>query len=283
MYSVGGKTMKKNMKSILSIVSCTFMLIFSMLCVALSPQMSVLAKGKESIYALTGKTRVCRENGTDKEYYKSTSYYSYNDTGMLIKETHKGNDNITIAYSYDDNNNIVKIKERNKTSTIKYDTFGKVKNKTIKHRYGNDEKYKYTLNDDGNIISKKCVSSEDQETVSYKVDKKGHFKTSTVKYNGDEGTRYKYSYDSKGYLIKSECFINGSTDAWEIVDYENSYKDDLLSEQTSYSNVDMAYTVDTFEYKRIKVDAKLAQKVKDQQWAILNQGLNNAFYSDELR
>ncbi len=156
---------------------------------------------------------------------------------------------------------------------------------------------KYTYRKD-NQLKKAAVSLPnypDNDVYDYSYYKNGRRSKVTFSRGGKVSSIYKYTYDSKGRLKKAGEFkfiysgqkikkVSSYNGKYETVQYDdngnikgktytNNYEDGRLIKR-SYDNGDeYLYT-----YKKIVVDKKFADLIKQQQWSLLNFDLDRYFY-----
>lgn len=191
-----------------------------------------------------------RVNTNNIQGGKVTTTFSYN--GTTLKNKRGKQDNLVSNVTYTANKRGLITKAVLKTSRLNGDKSASTR--TAKYKSGKISKI---------IIKSSQASGETRTSQAAFTYKNGRVVTRV------SGTsRLIYAYDAKGNLK----LVGGGQ-------YKNTYNAKKLLSKVSEVG-DMSKK--TFKYKAIKVKASIADKVKAQQWAIINRNLNFALGIDEI-
>lgn len=180
---------------------------------------------------------------------KPSVYTFKSKKGHVAQATTKnnsGNNDYKYVYTYK-RNAAGGVKSYTTTYYSNYNNDGTYSKKLKKRSWANYNYSKFTKNRPGKMITKSKSSNGSSTTsapTTYKYDKKGNLKRQ--RYGDSSATVYKYTY-------------NGNRVATRKYD-------------TSSSGTVFYYT-----WKKVSVPSSLVNKVKAQQWSIINNNLNFAF------
>ena len=137
----------------------------------------------------------------------------------------------------------------------------------------------YKYNADGTLKSETAVkgSGKKKETVKTTYSYKNGLVSRII--NKIDGYKYvyDYTYDKKKNLKKWEAAP--SSDYYECHTYKNTYENGLLTkryDEWSAEGDNGGKITYVYVYKKMTVNKSLADKIKTQQWSIINDNLNNA-------
>lgn len=241
------------------------------------PTVSAAAK-QETVYVITKKSEQYR---TDPAY---TTDYTYTANGLLKAFPSIMDDTISFSYK---NGRIVKRtmsghlskEDTNYTENCEYNygKNGNIKNAKLDYQeiimstnenHSGWEKFSANYNKNSmleGLVYNESIGSNNGDKYNFLYDKAGNITKMTKLYklqNGSYETSYmkSYIYDKKGNMkkIKSEKYGVVST-------YKNTYDKNGNLVKKSDGN-----KVTTYQYKRIKVSAKYADAIREQQWEIVN-------------
>ena len=242
---------------------------------------------KKKVYVLTGVDFVATD-GSSNEVWRTDNYsVSYNRQGLVASQDFTDN-GTKMKYSYDDDGNISKIKKgENETVSIEYDGKNRPKMVTTE-RKGLSETYtdrlKTSCDKNGNItkVFREQTGSNGKKSFSlyrtYSYDKAGRetgMKSGTY-------SSWVYSYDGAGNLSQKVDEANSTPEFVAMCTLSNEYAGGRMSAQRKVWNVAAGEAAYTFHYKQISADKSMAKKIEKQQWALLNEDLNNALFAGLL-
>lgn len=271
--------MKK--KTFVSMVMAILM-VFSFV---LLPAGQAEAAKKKTVYVLTGINYIT-EDGKEMRIHT----YSYNKKGML-KSGVRGHGTVKMKFTYDKKGRLKTFQNKLnewQVRTYTYNKKGKISKVDTEYRDAASGKVLY----DGfhsvytykkkKVVKEKAsgtVYDEAQEKsvpvtydIRYTYDKKGRLASKENKTTGDKVT---ITYDKKGSADK---MVYKMSDLTSTIISRNTYnKKGLLTRmEEDYSDTlgEKEQNIYTYTYKKMKVKKSMVSKIKDQQKALLNQGLN---------
>ncbi len=219
---------------------------------------------KKTVYVIATEDRL-----SDGEFIYFTKYVYNKKGGLKRQDEYEGKDGKLYHQT------IIKYNKKGRVSSF----YGKP------ILYGGSHVYTFKYNKKGKLTAKILVAGKDYKIK--KRDKKGRVKTIKEYVTGTNTVEdtYTLAYNKKGHISKVKSSYgttkykydkkgNLTSDMFE--NYKNIYKKGLLIKKTSGTN-QVVYT-----YKRIKLSAKQAKKVKKQQWALINSSLNFPLNEDLL-
>ena len=241
-----------------------------LLCIALFLSAPVSAASKKTVYVLT-KVVIANSENTG---YNRTINYKYTDGGLIESEKSKGlSETSTYTYShsykYDENNNLISDKYTHDNVTGKTKFYYK-NNKVYKAKVPNWNYVMGGASYDGTYsVNKYKWNGENQVAVAY-----GKYNTESIFRFDALGRKYweHYNnervliYDSNGFCIKD--WNGGLERNWTI----KKFKGTRLLEADWVQNTYRGTFTAKYTYKKIKVDKKVAKKVKLQQASIIING-----------
>ena len=256
----------------------------------------------KSMKVITG-IRVVNSAGVTVEAYDM----DYNANGLIKKRTFPRGDMTDVyTYGYNKRGDVVKLKQkgtkkRSSTIKVKRNKAGVAtkETRTTKSGGGKSDVYKiaYTLKN-GRVASyvsryytgkgaslKKQAANPHEGEITYKNGRVVKHKVSqlvkaaTTKLAGKtRSITYRYAYDGKGNMKK---IVMGEGKSKIKVGFKNTYKKGLLVKRATTRSFNKSYkTTTVYTYETVKVPAKMAKKVKAQQWALLNNNENFVIDSD---
>ena len=134
---------------------------------------------------------------------------------------------------------------------------------------------KYTYN--GKKIIKAIETIVPKESSSFKTENKYTYKkkhVSKVRSTDKYGTVIAvFSFDKKGNVIKITDTLDGKSNdmTTNVITYNNHGKPKLIKSEYNYEGLGKLYvTTSKFTFKKIKVPAKYYNRIKEQQWKLIN-------------
>ena len=242
----------------------------------LAPSETFAKSTTQTVYVLSRITRTDSDGKvlqkfayTDEGLLKSINYnqgaeitkFSYNKKHQFKKMTYKSvyEGKYSCTYRYDSKGRLVSIYSGDSEIDIKY--------------YLDDKAARYTVSN-GSYLSysmRICRFAYDAKGDLYAIRRRSY-----SEYMEDPAEVYdlestKFFFDQKGNLTM-----------WGGYSNKNVYKKKRLSKRTVSGN-GLTWT-ETYKYKKLTVDKTLADQIKAQQWALINENLNLALgtYSNVL-
>ncbi len=262
------------------------MVLLMLMSFILFPARQAEAASKKTVYVLTGINYIT-EDGKTIPVHK----YSYNKKGMLKSGT-RGNGTVKMKFTYDKKGRLKTYETKLNEWQVRkytYNKKGKICKVDTTYLDGSTRKFAYDgfhsvykFNSKKQVVKETAAGSvwDDKQEKSVKVtydirysyDKKGRI---VEKVNKTTGDSVKITYDKKG---SSGTMVYKSEDYTSTSKSKNTYnKKGLLTkmeENEEDSNGDKIVSVYTYEYKKMKVKKSMVKKIKAQQEALMNQGLN---------
>lgn len=268
-----------------SLLSALLVLLMVMSFILL-PARQAEAASKKTVYVLTGINFITEE-GEKIPVHK----YSYNKKGML-KSGVRGHGTVKMKYTYDKKGRLKTYQTKLNEWQVRkytYNKKGKISKVDTTYLDASTNKFAYDgfhsvykFNSKKQVVQETAAGSvwdEEQEKsvkvtydIRYSYDKKGRL---AGKINKTTGDSLKITYDKKGSVGTT---IYKSGDYSETNISKNTYnKKGLLTrmeENVEDSNGDKLVNIYTYEYKKMKVKKSMVKKIKAQQNALFNHGLN---------
>lgn len=254
---------------------------------AQQPKQVETQAAKKTVYVLASITDVSSSTVVEgytgksiKQNEKKVVKFTYNKNGLLTKSNYtsayqregmrKQTGSAQRQWKYNKNSQLIQVKRGVGTAKLTLDKNGKMTKAVADYGYTKDTMtFAYKS---GKVASMKSVqkgsySQTKKETYGYSsgklaslknsnstrlmsYDKKGNLTSGCLK--GQKSVKFAGTYDTKGLLTKR---------------YRSTYS------KTSPTGEKRTIT---YKYKAVKVDNKVASKIKVQQWALLNDNLNFA-------
>ena len=252
------------------LVSAVLALSLAFSCAALTKPVSAEAAGTKTMYVV--KSLTWSDSGT-----KSTRTYTYDSTGLLSKMKEKcswydGSDGKGYSkYKYDED---YRITEK-ESSNAMMNAIGLGMDSTTTYDYSKDNEIRdsygtiYATDDRGRIIGESYDNDNGYLSYKYEYDNKNRVSKEiyTIKRDeGDDVTTTEYKYDKKGNLSKVK---HDTYSEKRKITYDKNGR---------ITKVKMGSSTYKVKYKKIKIKADAIDKVKAQQWSILNENNNFAFF-----
>ncbi len=175
----------------------------------------------ETYYKFDGKGRLIRKVSKDPDNGESTTAYTYDATGKLVKKQTATIDPPTYKYKYDAKGRLAEVYVTQRMP--QYEADGEWKGKTVEvpsDRYVYKYDVKGRLSEEWDFV----LRSEDKPSVpSYKIiwaynDLGQVIKVTRVNEEGMEMSREHFAYDTNGQIAKV-VFNNGDEDRVYLYDY----------------------------------------------------------------
>lgn len=203
-------------------------------------------------------TKLIVINGENKNYD-----YIYDDNSVLIELVLNGK--LSETYSYDDNDNLIKIERENVVYLNEYNKDNQLI-KTVT-TYPDEDQYiiEYTYNDGGDIL--KTYSTKGNTSTSCEYDYQLYKKIINCDYSGEMKTKDIYYYDDNENIIKEENYKNESKEYTKINNIENNL---IMSSDISFPDSDFKVKL-RYEYDQNGNILSVFQKLNEEEETLIEE------------
>jgi hypothetical protein len=194
------------------------------------------------------KTTSSRYNLSDILISKTIHEYTYDSNGNRVSAIEDGD--ISLTYTYDDNDNLLTLSTGSRTSFYTYNSDNLVTTEKIIDSWRQDEDnylfswyYTYQYDSEGNLIKNTCYdSSSSIDTIIYNIyDDLGNMTFSKrLDSNGNLTSQTEFIYDTKSYTtyLEDTDFMSFITDTY----YDNNLYLDITDDTKGIATSDIKYT-----------------------------------------
>jgi YD repeat-containing protein len=206
---------------------------------------------------LTNFRVVYTKSNYSNAYFESTTSYTYDDCGNLLRSvvTYEEGDTKVTEYVYDENYRLIKKTITDSSvfeTTYTYASDGRLLKETSV--YGGDSyTYTYSYDSNGNLTKKSYTESGEygERITNYEYNSSGQ----VIKELNSDGTYTYYEYGANNELIRKVYVWSDGHESFNCYQYdENGY---LVKEFDSYGNsIEYSYDSNYFLIKKVEYDEK---------------------------